>query len=247
MQVFGTITLLSFCGLGIGLACLWSDERPIRFQSSESRTSEGGPVYNEVSWVREAGRDIWWMRQSHLGPETANHPLKDWDRLAMVIELPAGETPRAVFHQLDPTERDARSLAKPVEYRATCFACHPSGPRVIRPDWNSKSAPISLWDRARLHFWNRRLRSYGPVEPVAMPRLVGATPFRHQESAANEGLLVRACAGCHRGEGPGGRGVLTRQHQGTIRFMVESGVMPPNGHRISPSDRKAIDRFVRGF
>src|SRR4051812_34042101 len=90
---------------------------PILIESAESRTKDGGPVFNEIQWRWEYGKETWEMKQSHGGKDL---PKKKWDKLAIVMDDSAS------FLQMN--EKGER-----VEYRASCFMCHSNGPRAIRP------------------------------------------------------------------------------------------------------------------
>lgn len=59
VKIFGlTLPLL------IGAAYLALDEKPLLFESQESLTFEGHPIFNEVSYEATDEADIWKMSQS---------------------------------------------------------------------------------------------------------------------------------------------------------------------------------------
>ena len=73
-------TLLSILGLGLvlGLALLSAQDSSVAFQSLESKTETGAPVFNEIKFKAGDGKDIWIMRQSHHGYQSNK---LTWDRL----------------------------------------------------------------------------------------------------------------------------------------------------------------------
>lgn len=223
----------------------WLDESPIRLQSAESSTKDGGPVYNRIRWIAEKDRDVWLMQQSHRGP-TSSH--ESWERLAIVVDKTS--TPRkASYYQLEPGSMDFEPMMARA-FRASCFTCHSNGPRAIRPVLDSETMSIGAWDRIRLALWNLRIKTYGRIE--ANPRHARedtslTVPFRHSQKFDNEELKLAACVKCHRDDGLFARGTLTRQNAQTIEFMVETGAMPPPGFTMSETDKRDIWEFVHGL
>src|SRR4051812_5088721 len=91
------ITLLFLGGLSIssGLFFVLNSEKSVLFQSLESVTEKGAPVFNQVRLLRKPNQDIWIMRQSHEG---VHKDLMSWDRLAIVVDT--SKTPKeAKFYQ----------------------------------------------------------------------------------------------------------------------------------------------------
>ena len=82
MKKYITSVAISIFAVGLtisGLLLLSDDE--ILIQSLESRTLEDRPVYNKIKLIRQKGREIWMMNQSHSGLDS-----KKWERLAIVID-----------------------------------------------------------------------------------------------------------------------------------------------------------------
>jgi hypothetical protein len=99
---------------------------------------------------------------------------------------------------------------RPRRSKDPCYACHPSGPRVIRPILESGVDP------ERIELFNRRMLSYG------------ACDFGGMVDPAKRGEAVRddRCTGCHNGTD---RGRLFGIHDRLIRFKTgEELTMPPD-------------------
>ena len=198
---------------------------PVMIQSAESRTRDGGPVYNEISWSYENGKEVWSMKQSHGGKDL---PKKDWDRLRIIVD------DTATFLQLD--EKNER-----IEYRASCFLCHSNGPRAIHPVPGS----VSLSDQMRIALFNFRIKLYGRVKANELPQ-IGSVPFRHAGRISNAPLNLSRCTSCHNEDGFLARGTLTRQNSITIAFMTKEKHMPPLGE-LSPEEKQYLENFMNGF
>jgi hypothetical protein len=230
-----------------GLGVLGADRSPVLLQSLESRTRDGGPVFNRIAWFPGWKQDVWVMQQSHAGLSPAPH---SWDRLAIVVDKT--QTPKiARFYQLEPGRLAWDPQAKPLPFRATCFMCHSNGPRAIRPDLSPAASAVSigLRDRLRLALWNARVKTYGRVltDSQEVQAMAGAiTPLRYPGPFENEKLPAATCRTCHN-EAFWGRGSLTRQNFMSIGFMVEKGFMPPPGFRLPETEKDEILRFVRGL
>lgn len=224
-----------------GLLAFTPDEVLIR--SLESKTADGGPVFNRIRFLRQGSRRIWMMNQSHHGPAAA--PSR-WDRLAIVMEPgPSGTVAR--FLQLPPGPLEWRDelLTQGTAYRVSCFMCHRNGPRAIRPDGFA-----GLGQSLRIFVWNLGIKTAGLVAEHPIHAKEDATlkvPFRHRGRLDNETLSVGVCLHCHTDEGLFARGKLTRQNGLAIDFMVRSRLMPPPGFPLSTAERKKIDDFVAGF
>lgn len=212
--------------LGMGTLLYIFASQPILIESAESRTIEGGPVFNEIQWSWKNGREIWSMRQSHGG---RNLPKEKWDKLAIHLEK------KATFLQTDPLSGNR------VEYKVSCFMCHPNGPRVIRPVEGS----LGISDNLRVKLLNLRIKLYGRVQSKILPQ-IGKTPFRHEGKISNEILTLSRCTSCHKEDGFFARGPLTRQNSLTINFMVNEKHMPPLGD-LTSSERTYLDNFMNGF
>lgn len=198
---------------------------PVLIESAESRTLEGGPVFNEIQWSWKNGKEIWTMRQSHGGKDL---PKEKWDRLSIVVDK------KAAFLQ---TDQDGQR----VEYRASCFMCHPNGPRAIRPVEGS----LTFTNELRVKLLNLRIKLYGRVKSEPLPQ-IGTTPFRHDGKISNSPLTLQRCTSCHKEDGFFARGTLTRQNSITIAYMVEKDHMPPLGG-LTSEERKYLENFMNGF
>ncbi len=198
---------------------------PILFQSAESQTIEGGPVFNEIQWSWKNGKEVWSMRQSHGGK---NLSPEKWDKLSIVMDK------KATFIQMSPESE------KKIEYKVSCFMCHPNGPRVIRPAEGS----LTLTENLKVKMLNLRIKLYGRVESEG--KTIGATPFRHEGKISNSPLKLPRCTSCHKEEGLFARGTLTRQNSLTINYMVKSAHMPPFGE-LTPKEQQYLENFMEGF
>ncbi len=198
---------------------------PILFQSAESQTTEGGPVFNEITWNLKDGKEVWSMRQSHGGK---NLPREKWDSLSIVIDK------KARFIQMSPLS------GKKIEYKVSCFMCHSNGPRAIRPVEGS----LGVSDTIKVNILNLRIKLYGRMESEGTA--VGKTPFRHKGNISNAPLELPRCTSCHKEEGFFSRGTLTRQNSITINFMVKNAHMPPFGE-LKPNEQEYLKNFMEGI
>ena len=226
-------------GLAVSGLLLFSDDE-ILIQSLESRTLEDKPVYNKIKLVRQQGREIWMMNQSHNGIETAK-----WERLAIVVE-----DGRASFYQFSGGELDwdESLLKRQTTYRVSCFMCHSNGPRAVRPDYENHN--VGLVNKVKIFFWNLKIKSYGRIVENDNQKNLDAglkVPFRHRSAFDNETIQVKTCQKCHNENSFFGRGELTRQNALTIEFMVKNNKMPPEGFSLSEYEKTQIKEFVGGF
>jgi hypothetical protein len=218
----------------------------LHFESLESKTTEDGPVYNEVRWFSSLNQEVWMMRQSHGGPHAE---AGQWDRLAIVIDKTSSPK-TARFVQLEPGPLEWKEGLKEKPFRVSCFLCHSNGPRVIRPNTNSIAAPLKFIDRLRIQAWNLRMKTYGRVVPDPSHADLDSQakiPFRMKGNLENDTLKVQTCTRCHQESGWFSRGRLHRQQAITIQFMVSNGFMPPLGLSLSNSDRLEIQAFIDGL
>ncbi|MGE4133922.1 MAG: cytochrome c [Bdellovibrionales bacterium] len=238
-----SLFLLIFPTAGLvlgGAALLWHDTSPILIESIESKTIHGGPVFNEISrQVLTGGEVVWNMKQSHHGVKA--DPEK-WEHLRIRLHSSSGKT-WANFDQLENHQ--------PAPLRVACFMCHPNGPRAIRPNYASRSAPLSLKNKLRIQMWNLSIKVAGrvledPSELVKDRTLrLGHNPFRYRGPFENQPIPTKLCQRCHF-DGPGGRGTLTRQHFMAIRHLVSTGAMPPLIFHLDREDRKELSQFIGG-
>ena len=198
---------------------------PILFQSAESLTIEGGPVFNEIRWEYKNGKEIWSMRQSHGGKDL---PKQKWDSLAIVMDK------KARFLQMKPETNER------IEYKVSCFMCHPNGPRAIRP----LEGTLSFTDKVKVKLLNTRIKLYGRVESEGVT--IGKIPFRHKGVISNTTLELPRCSTCHKEDGFLARGALTRQNSITINYMVKNAHMPPFGE-LTPKEQQYLENFMEGI
>ena len=241
-KILLTLTIFSL----IFLIVLSQDDQEILIESSESRTSSNEAVYNKIKWYSFKNKDVWMMNQSHYGINAQN---KDWERLAIVIDKTASPK-TAKFYQLDPGYLEWKEGLDKRPYRVSCYMCHSNGLRVIRPNFASSLGKVNFWDKAKIAYWNLRIKLYGRVVPHPDHKKEDKNievPFRWRGKLENETLQVKSCAICHKDSGILARGSLKRQHIPTIKYMLREGHMPPFGFSISKSDKKQINKFIGGL
>lgn len=241
--------------VGLGLAavamataaCVYVlDESPILFESRESKTSTLAAVFNRVTYQRQGGDDLWMMEQSHSGPHG-----EAWDRLAIVVKT-VGDQRLASFWQLAPGPLDGFQASERLDFKAKCYMCHANGPRVMRPNFASPDAALSLWDRVRLVVMNLRIKTYGPILPeypqgsgLFDATLAARDGFKFAGALADSELDLPACKLCHDDSG-WVRASLRRQHFLAVDFMLGKRLMPPVGFTVSDEDRERIGLFLKG-
>lgn len=219
----------------------------IQIQSLESKTQEGLPVFNRISWFSFADKDVWMMNQSHFGLKASESEL---DRLAIVVDKTT--TPKNVrFMQLKPGPLvwSEDLLQQRVPYKVSCFMCHANGPRAIRPDYDGV-VQNSTAEKLKIALMNLKIKTYGKMVENSShteedPNL--KTPFRYQQKLDNDTLQVKACTKCHNDSGFFARGFLKRQNFLAINFMLASGNMPPPGFAVTEKEKQQIQQFTDGF
>lgn len=225
--------------------CL-NDSQEVFIASKESKTISGNPVFNKITWFSGKEKDIWMMNQSHHGARVSEDK---WDRLAIVIEKT--KSPKvAKFYQFKSGPLKWEEKLEEAPFKVSCFICHPNGPRVIRPNYDSPLDPTTIKDRLKVFFWNLKIKSYGRVIPHKShttndKRL--KPPFRWSSKYENEVLKIASCIQCHKEQGFLARGVLTRQNIPTIKFMLAAGKMPPFGFALSNEEKHQLKEFIQGF
>jgi hypothetical protein len=224
---------LIFMGLGIflGLFSIWIADLSITIQSWESKTNEGLPVFNQIRFLPGWSKDIWLMKQSHMGSEVSKD---EWDRLAIVVDK---KTSQATFYQLPPS-KELEFEPKPIAFKARCFACHSNGPRAIRPNYRFGN---SLLERVKVGMWNLRIKMYGHLQSQGAAEFVGGVPIQSRHALLGKPLNLKSCQGCHNNQGL--RNELKLEQIGTMRFLVENGQMPPFPFQISEEDRRLLDKI----
>jgi len=240
---FKAIIFLAIVGLVVFLV---TDDHPVIFESLESKNDQGGPVFNQIQFFSTDKNDIWMMNQSHHGPTTE---VNKWDRLAIVIDK-TQSPPTARFYQLEPGPLVWSQTPATKDFRVSCFMCHNNGPRLIRPNDHSQLTAMGLFDTVKIFFLNFKIRSYQRIalDPIHLQKNESTKiPFRWSGKYENEFLEVKACTKCHQEQGLKSRGKLSRQQSPTIRFMLESGLMPPPGHSLTQAEQQQLERFLAGF
>lgn len=230
--------------LGAGALTLSQDTSPILIESRESKTIQGGPVFNRIRKISQNGKTIWMMQQSHDG---VNAPPEKWERLAIVLDH---KTKTAEYFQLEHGPLDWNPNAKQEPLRVACGLCHSNGPRAVRPNFDSAEAKISLKDQLRIFAWNLGTKLNGRIEESPLEKIKDATqrlgrnPFKYRGELENQPLQVKTCTHCHTESGFLARGTLTKQNFMAIRFMVESGSMPPPGFSLPAAEKAQILQFA---
>jgi hypothetical protein len=238
--IYLSLTILSL-GMVSSLTYIYYDSEGILFESEESKTLSGGPVFNEIKWFKQGSKDIWMMKQAHHGLDS------NWDRLAIIVENSFSPA-KVAFYQLEPGELSWTGNEKIVGYKVPCFICHSNGPRAIRPNVNSIEKPIRLKDKVKIILWNLKIKSYGKLNEYDDQKQYDKThspPFRQR--GLYERLQVKTCTNCHKEKGLMARGFLTRQHKATIKHMLDKGHMPPRGISLREEEKVELDLFLNGF
>jgi hypothetical protein len=92
---------------------------------------------------------------------------------------------------------------------------------------------------ARIAWWNFKIRGYGEVHSLAAAEFSGqGAPFDSGLAVLARPLGIRSCTRCHSKKGI--RSELKLEHLGTVRFLVESGLMPPFPFSLSSEDKRRL-------
>ncbi len=202
-------------------------EGEVLFESIESKTVSGEPVFNKVQLIQEEKRDIWLMKQSHHGKNS-----KKWDQVSIVVDK--SFTPfKASFHQLD-------SKGVETEYKTSCFRCHPGGPRIIR-----EKNKLNLKNKLLITKWNLLIKSYGEVKNIENNPFKRKIPLIENSKLSKIKLDLVSCNNCH-GEGKH-RAALTKSQVLTIKHLVKTKQMPPWPFKLSSTERSKLNKFIYGF
>lgn len=202
---------------------------PVLFESLESKNSLKQPIFNKITLTQYRSIDIWKMKQSHNGLKNNS----EWDEVE--IRVHKNYKPHKVsYHQL--------KNGKDVSYKATCFRCHVNGPRLIRPNGNSKEVKLGKKEKLIISYWNLLIKSYGEVSLMKTKRYDELFEIKEPFRAT---LKINSCTQCHYKNGP--RGVITDSHKETVKFLVNINQMPPWPYKISKTDKKELNRWIYGF
>ncbi len=235
-----SLLALACCILGAGL--MGSDwtmgSSIVEFISHESKHINGDPIYNRISLIKAAGKDIWLMQQQQQKYSTQYHL---WDRLAIVVDRSSNQVQ---YYQLQPGPLEWTELtaSQAIPHKVTCIKCHVNGPRAIRPDPAHK---ISLSDQIKISLWNYKIKRYPRLENKP-PRLGSPAHLIAHQQKIPLFLKMKVCATCHN-DSPSGRNFLSNQHAPSIIYMLENKLMPPSGEFISPDDMMKIKSILNGL
>jgi len=237
-----------FASVLVGLlVVILSDDQEVFLESKESKTIEASPVFNKIRWFRFKDKDVWMMNQSHHGAKGLGQ--NSWDRLAIVVDKTQNPK-RAQFYQLEPGPLEWKDGLKEAPFKVSCFMCHSNGPRAIRPNYDSPLNPTAFRERVKISYWNLRMKLYGRVLPHRIHAEKVSSlerPFQFYSSFETESLKVKTCMKCHKDSGLFARGFLSRQQIPTIKFMLESGEMPPVGFTLSQDEKSQLEKYLEGF
>lgn len=249
----------------IGLTWLTTRNVEVTFESAESRTPSGGPVFNRVRYIADGllesgpAGGLWLLTQSHSGRNALDTDAAD--HLSIHVEskppsqnhsTPGNRTARfAQWHApLSSSPKENRSnhnVTKEVDYTVPCGLCHANGPRLIRPRQDSKEAPVSWRGRLMIAALNVRIVLAGRISAVEFSVLTNETqrrvPFLPHDAKARERLSLPACAKCHGGDGLLAREPLLRAHFLSVGFLLREGAMPPGWRSLSPDEHKSLKKF----
>ncbi|OUR93507.1 hypothetical protein A9Q84_18720 [Halobacteriovorax marinus] len=225
INVFNILySLLSFLG-GSTLS------EAVLFESLESKTEIGKEVYNVIQLKVGSTKDVWTMKQSHHGVHS-----KVWDQIKIIVHKE--EKPyKASYHQL--------SNGKEIDYKVSCFRCHSGGPRLVRPNYDSKMAKLSLEKQLTILKWNLLIKSYGEVQIKGNNSIKRKIELITDIKSFKKELAVNSCSKCHYQGGP--RAVLTKANTETMKFLVKNKAMPPWPYELTKKDKKDLNKFIHGF
>ncbi len=128
-----------------------------------------------------------------------------------------------------------------------CGLCHANGPRLLRPQFASREAPLGLRDRVVIAMLGARIALSGRIDVEESANLAGGEPrrvgFLPSHPRARETLHLAACTRCHGGSGPLARSPLLRAHFLPVGFLTKEGAMPPGPSRLAPQDLARVRAF----
>jgi cytochrome c553 len=216
------LTVFSLLSSLLGLLGGSSFEGYLQFQSDESKTKEGKPVFNKIKFTQEAGLDVWEMKQSHHGSSAAK---EKWDHIKIIVDTHA--SPMTVsYHQLN--------KGREVDYVANCLRCHSNGPRFIRP---SPDKPQTYQEALALSYWNAKIKSYGTVSlkrnPLAQKRQISL--IRPQGDRL---IKSKSCIRCHKKGGA--RAEVSTFQKGSILYLVKNKEMPPWPYKLTSQEESLL-------
>ena len=206
-------------------------DQEVLFESKESKTQGGSEVFNKISFKKLPNKDIWTMKQSHNGIHA-----NEWDEIKIVVDT-SSKPHKASFHQL--------KAGKEVEYKTSCFRCHSGGPRLVRPVWDSKEAPLNIKEKLVISKWNLRIKSYGDVHIKNNNPFKRMVPLIKDQNMKKHVLNLESCSKCHYQGGP--RAPITKANATTAKFLVKNKMMPPWPYEISKREKAHLKEFLYGL
>jgi cytochrome c2 len=212
----------------------------ISIESTESKTSDGKPVFNNITYQSTHHYDLWDMKQSHNGN---SYPLHKWDHIQIKVHK-AKRPYKVSYHQYE--------KGKEIEFKASCFTCHANGPRVIRPQYDSKLVSYSFMTKAKIALMNLKIKSYGKIELARENHQLHGEfrkiPLRFYGKYDSGKLTVKTCRYCHNSDNNFfSRGELERQHIGTITHLTAHHQMPPWPLKLSEEENILLEKFINGL
>ncbi len=239
MKAFILITIAGLGTLGLLFKNQVNSERSVTFQSLESITESGSPVFNEIKFILGWEKDIWLMRQSHHG---SSLDPKQWDKLAIVVDKTKSPT-IASFYQLAEGDLSFNSQNEIQPLKARCFACHSNGPRAVRMNINSDLIQPSFSERITVALWNLRIKTYGKVKSVEGVHFDKGVSFKSKLPILSRPLALKSCTKCHGDNGI--RNALSLEQIGTANFLVKNRLMPPFPFAISNEDSQVLKNLIQ--
>lgn len=182
--------------LGVGNRSDEASAPHVSLVSAESSVRSEVPVMNSIRGWSNAQTDVWILRQKAMREA-------GWRSYGIVQDKTV--SPNVAFYF---------SIAQPdslVFLGESCFKCHASGPRYIRPIRQDL-----IEGEAVAETFNERIEGNGYVRT----HFSATTRKRH----AGPPLTASACIGCHSIGGV--RGPLYHDHDESIEVLVAIGAMP---------------------
>ena len=263
-----SLTTILLSALISGIYCsfpifsIFPFEKTIVIESRESKNNNDIQVLNRITYRRNSDKnqDLWLMEQSHDDNAVAENSkfFEQASFVSIAVDLdknknsdaqtvahfkehnPSGSAPLPINHP-----KNAYPWPSEKKYSVACALCHSNGPRLIRPNWNSTRAPLSLTEKTFITLWNFRIKTYGPIKNTGYEGL-------HLPGEKWKKLLaVQSCTGCHKIENRNWipwfltRKPLSRENFLSIRFLLNEGSMPPRLHKVTESDYAEIMSFLK--
>lgn len=197
-------------------------EGSILFKSYESKTKDNKEVWNKITLISTNDKDIWKMKQSHHGISS-----KVWDDIEIIVTKKSYPY-RAQYKQL----KDG----KIIDYKASCFRCHPNGPRLIRPHLNTQ---LSIKEKILLTKMNSLIKSYGYVKTEDVFK--SKVPLIKSRINKSKHLKIKSCYKCHNGIE---RGFITKENTETAKFLLLNKQMPPWPYTIGKAEVNLLNEFL---